>query len=88
MFIDQKFVQEQKPQRGDMFGFGVNLRLPVSLHVTPNGVKRSKSDHSTINISLLAELAGKLLIHESNQPFGITPLSYRSLQKNKENVIL
>jgi len=39
MFIDQKFVQEQKPQRGDMFGFGVNLRLPVSLHVT-NGVKR------------------------------------------------
>ncbi len=28
MFIDQKLVQEQKPQRGDMFGFGVNLRLP------------------------------------------------------------
>ena len=71
MFIDRNFVQEQKPQRGDMCGVGVNLRI----HVTPKGVKRSKAYHSTINITLLAELAKKLLIHKSNQLLGITPLA-------------
>jgi len=43
MFIDQKFTEEQKPQRGGMFGLGVNLRLPASPHVTPNGVKGVKT---------------------------------------------
>ena len=44
MFIEQKFTEEQKPRRGDMFDLGVYLRLLASLHVTPNGVKRLNTD--------------------------------------------
>jgi len=63
------------PQRGDMFGFGAIGGLPVLPYVTPGGVKRIKANCRTINMSLLAELVGKILIHESNQLFGITPVT-------------
>jgi len=34
MFIDQKFIEEQKPQRGDMFNFGGNWQFarPTTCH--------------------------------------------------------